>query len=97
MASGKNGTIYAGVTSDLIKRVDEHKNGLAEGFSKRYHVHDLVWYEAHQSAETALTREKQIKKWNRSWKLELIEERNPRWSDLYKDLINVPGFPLSRE
>ncbi len=85
------------MTSDLIKRVYEHKNGLAEGFSKRYHVHDLVWYEVHQSVETAFTREKQIKKWNRSWKLELIEERNPRWSDLYKDLISVPGFPLSRE
>jgi len=97
MTSRRNGTLYTGVTSDLIKRVYEHKNGLVDGFTKRYGVHFLVWYEVHQSAETAFTREKQIKKWNRTWKLELIEKDNPEWNDLYCDLVSEPGFPLSRE
>jgi len=97
MTSRRNGTLYTGVTSDLIKRVYEHKNGLVDGFTKKYGVHFLVWYELHQTADTAFNREKQIKKWNRSWKLELIEKGNPEWHDLYCDLVNEPGLPLPRE
>ena len=84
LASKKNGTLYVGVTSGLAKRVYEHKNGLVDGFTKKYNVHNLVWYEVHDSAESAITREKQIKKWNRAWKLELIEKENPGWDDLYE-------------
>ena len=75
-----------GVTSDLIKRVWEHKNGLAEGFTKRYRVHELVWYEVHETMESAIHREKMIKEWKRRWKLELIEKKNPNWADLYKEI-----------
>ena len=97
LCSKRNGTLYIGVTSDLIKRVYEHKHNLADGFTKRYGVHRLVWYEIHDTAETALQREKQIKKWERMWKLQLIEEFNPNWKDLYDDLQEETGFPLSRE
>jgi putative endonuclease len=97
LCSKRNGTLYTGVTSDLIKRVYEHKNGLTEGFTKTYGVHRLVWYELHGAAETAIPREKQIKKWNRDWKLELIEQMNPDWKDLYDELVNSSGFPLTRE
>ncbi len=101
MCSGRNGTLYTGVTSNLIKRIYEHKNGLVEGFTKRYGVHRLAWYEVHQTADMAIIREKQIKKWNRKWKMELIEKNNPDWSDLYNELVNIKasatGFPLSRE
>jgi putative endonuclease len=97
LCSQRNGTLYVGVTSDLIKRVYEHKNNLVDGFTKKYNVHSLVWYEVHDSAETAIQREKQIKKWERPWKLRLIEELNPQWKDLYNDLFEVPGFPPSRE
>ncbi|MEK6699067.1 MAG: GIY-YIG nuclease family protein [Nitrospirota bacterium] len=97
LCSNRNGTLYAGVTSDLLKRVYEHKNDLVAGFTKKYGVHRLAWYEVHAAADTAITREKQIKKWNRQWKLELIEQNNPDWKDLYDDLINAAGFPLSRE
>lgn len=83
MASRRNGTLYGGVTSDLPKRVWEHKEGFVDGFTKRYGVRQLVWYEVHESAESAVTREKQLKKWNRAWKLRLIEQRNPHWNDLY--------------
>lgn len=86
MASRKNGTIYVGVTSDLVKRVYEHKNGLTEGFTKKYNVHDLVWYEVHGSADAAITREKRIKKWKRAWKIQMIENENPGWDDLYRDI-----------
>ncbi len=86
LASDKNGTLYVGVTSDLIKRVWEHKNDLAPGFTKRYRVHDLVWYELHGSMESAISREKTIKEWKRQWKLDLIEHGNPEWKDLYPDL-----------
>ena len=75
-----------GVTSDLAKRIWEHKNGLVEGFTKKYSIKMLVYYETHQNAENAIRREKQIKKWNRAWKLRLIEARNPKWCDLYVDL-----------
>ena len=78
--------MYTGVTSDLIKRVYEHKNNLGEGFTRKYNVHRLVWYEMHESAESAISREKQIKKWNRKWKLNLIERDNPDWLDLYEKL-----------
>jgi putative endonuclease len=86
LASGRNGTLYVGVTSDLLRRVWEHKNGFVEGFTRRYRVHDLVWFELHESAESAILREKQIKKWNRRWKISLIEASNPYWNDLYSSL-----------
>ena len=86
MASKKNGTIYIGVTSDLPKRVYEHKNDLAEGFTKKYQVHNLVYFEKTQDIESAIKREKQLKKWNRKWKLDLIEENNPKWNDLYEEI-----------
>ena len=78
-ASDKNGTLYVGVTSDLVKRIWEHKNDFVEGFTKRYGVHALVWYEEHQSIGDAIQREKNIKRWLREWKLDLIEEFNPTW------------------
>ena len=87
LASGKNGTLYIGVTSDLIKRVWEHKNDVVEGFTKRYRVHTLVWFEVHESMESAIAREKAIKYWKRRWKLELIEKSNGDWRDLYPDLL----------
>ncbi len=86
LASDRNGTLYVGVTSDLIKRVWQHKNDLVEGFTKRYGIHRLVWYEPHETMETAIKREKNIKKWNRSWKLTLIEKSNPLWKDLFNEL-----------
>jgi putative endonuclease len=86
ICSKRNGTLYTGVTSDLIKRVYEHKNKLADGFSKKYDVHRLVWYESHETVEEAIVREKQIKKWNRRWKLKLIERDNPEWNDLYETI-----------
>ncbi len=88
MTSGRNGTLYVGVTSNLIKRVWEHKEGVVEGFTKEYGVKELVWYEMHDSAETAISREKQIKKWNRAWKIRLIEEMNPYWHDLYERITS---------
>ena len=87
MASRRNGTLYAGVTSDLVKRVWQHKNDVVESFSQRYKVHDLVWYEVHHSMESAIERETAIKNWKRNWKLELIEKTNPEWRDLYLDLL----------
>ena len=86
MASKQLGMLYIGVTSNLIKRVYEHKNDLVDGFSKKYGIHRLVWFEMHESAESAISREKQIKKWNRKWKLELIDNHNPLWEDLYEKL-----------
>jgi putative endonuclease len=87
MASGRNGTLYVGVTSDVIKRIWEHKNDVVESFTSRYKVHDLVWYEAHETMESAITRESALKNWKRKWKLDLIEETNPGWRDLYSDLL----------
>ena len=83
LASKRNGTLYVGVTSDLVQRVWQHKNDFVEGFTKQYGVHRLVWYEVHGSMESAIVREKALKKWNRAWKIELIEEGNPGWKDLY--------------
>ena len=87
LASQRNGTLYAGVTSDLIKRVWEHKSDLVDGFTKKYGVHTLVWFEMHESMDSAITREKSIKGWKRRWKLELIEASNPDWQDLYERLL----------
>ncbi len=87
MASKRNGKIYIGVTSDLIKRVYEHKNDLTEGFTKKYQVHNLVYYDKTQDIQSAIKREKQIKRWNRKWKLELIEDKNPEWYDLYDEIL----------
>ena len=87
LASRRNGTLYAGVTSNLVKRVWQHKKDLFEGFTKRYGVHRLVWYERHDSMISAIQREKAIKEWKRQWKLELIEAQNPEWRDLYEDLL----------
>ena len=86
LASSKNGTLYVGVTSDLIKRVWQHREGLAEGFTKRYGIKTLVWYEVHAEIMEAIRREKQIKKWGRAWKIELIQTANPGWRDLYADI-----------
>ena len=86
LASKRNGTLYVGVTSNLVQRVWQHKNDLVEGFTKRYKVHMLTWYENHETMESAIIREKAIKEWNRSWKLELIEKGNPTWRDLYEEL-----------
>ena len=87
LASRRNGTLYVGVTSDLIKRVHGHKNNLVEGFTKKYNVHNLVYFETTEDINSAIAREKQIKKWKRAWKIELIEKNNPEWRDLYSELI----------
>ena len=87
MASKPHGTIYLGVTSNPVQRVWEHKNNVVEGFTKEHTVHTLVWYELHDTMENAIQREKTIKKWNRSWKVRLIEQENPMWRDLYEDII----------
>ncbi len=88
MASQRNGTLYIGVTSNLPKRIWEHKTGVVDGFTSRYDVKTLVWYEAHDEMEAAIAREKAIKKWNRKWKLEAIEQMNPDWRDLYDDIAS---------
>ena len=87
LASKRNGTLYVGVTSNLRKRVWKHKNELVEGFTKRYGVHHLVYYEIYDDMMPAITREKQIKKWNRAWKLDLIEKQNPDWKDLWEGIV----------
>ena len=86
LASQKNGTLYIGVTSDLPKRVWEHKNKVVEGFTEKYDVDKLVWFEQHDNAESAITREKQMKEWKRGWKIKRIAEINPDWNDLYDDI-----------
>ena len=87
LASKRNGTLYVGVTSDLARRIWEHRNDVADGFSGRYGTHMLVYVESHESMEGAITREKQIKAWRREWKLALIERENPEWKDLYEGLL----------
>ena len=87
LASKRNGTLYTGVTSDLVKRIWEHKNDMVEGFTKRYGVDHLVWYELHENMESAILREKRLKEWKRVWKLELIERANPDWQDLYHTIV----------
>jgi len=85
LASAPYGTLYVGSTTDLVKRVWQHREGLLDGFTKQYHVHRLVWYEMHTDIMEAGLREKRIKKWDRAWKVRLIEEMNLRWRDLYTD------------
>ncbi|WP_394809568.1 GIY-YIG nuclease family protein [Nitrosomonas sp.] len=86
LASQRNETLYIGVTSNLIQRIWQHREGLAEGFTKKYQVKTLVWYEQHATMESAIAREKALKKWNRAWKLRLIEETNPQWRDLWPEI-----------
>ncbi len=86
LASRRNGTLYTGVTSDLPRRIWEHREGVAEGFTRRYGVKRLVYYELHATMEAAITREKQIKEWRRAWKIELIEAVNPEWRDLFEEI-----------
>ena len=87
MASKRNGTLYIGVTSNLVQRISQHKEDAFEGFTKKYGVHRLVYFEMHDTMESAITREKQLKKWNRAWKLQLIEKDNPEWRDLWEDIV----------
>ena len=87
LASKRNGTLYIGVTNNLGRRVYQHRMGMAEGFTKRYNVHRLVYYETTCDVRFAIGREKRMKKWKRSWKIELIESVNPEWKDLYNDFI----------
>ena len=86
LANKPNGTLYVGITDDLVKRVWQHRNGLAPGFTHRYGVKTLVWFELHGSRELAFARERQLKKWNRSWKLKLIQRDNPQWRDLWPEI-----------
>jgi putative endonuclease len=87
LASQPHGTLYVGVTRDLVRRVHEHRSKLVEGFTARYGVDRLVWFESTESVEAAIVREKQIKRWNRAWKIALIEQANPAWQDLYESLL----------
>ena len=87
LATGKRGTLYIGVTSNLIARTWQHREHVVEGFTKRYDVTKLVWYELHGTMDTAILREKQLKKWNREWKLRLMQEFNPEWRDLWDDIV----------
>lgn len=86
LASKRNGTLYTGITSDLVRRVWEHKQDLIKGFTNKYNVKTLVFFEVHSNPESAIIREKQIKKWKRDWKLDIIEKTNPMWKDLYADI-----------
>ncbi len=88
MASKKNGTLYVGVTSDLIKRINEHKTNVIEGFTKKYSIHTLVYYEMSEDIRGAIEREKQLKNWKREWKIQLIEKENPEWKDLFSELTD---------
>jgi putative endonuclease len=92
LASKRNGTLYTGVTSDLLARIQQHRGGMVRGFTRKYGIKLLVWFEQHPTMHSAITREKCIKKWNRAWKLELIEAANPDWRDLAEAL----GFPPLR-
>lgn len=87
LTNRRNGTLYIGVTSNLIKRIWEHKTDAVEGFSKRYSLHSLVWYEIHETMASAIKKEKGLKKWNREWKIRLIESQNPNWNDLYEAVV----------
>ena len=87
LASHKDGTLYIGVTSDLVKRINEHKNNLVDGFTKEYGVHQLVYFEMHQTMQDAILREKQMKKWKRDYKVNLIEKENITWDDLYSTIL----------
>ena len=86
LASHRNGTLYVGVTSNVLRRAWEHRNHMVEGFTKRYQVTQLVWYELHGTMASAIRREKRLKEWKRGWKLKLIEQSNPEWKDLWHEL-----------
>lgn len=96
MANQRHGTLYVGVTSRLPGRVQEHREGLIEGFTKRYGLHRLVWYERHELITAAIQREKSLKRYSREWKVNLIERENPRWWDLYPGLVGTSGHATSR-
>jgi len=87
LASARNGTLYIGVTSNPVQRIWQHRNNEIKGFTEKYHVHMLVYYEQHETMDTAITREKQMKKWNRAWKIRLIEKENPKWNDLWESIL----------
>ncbi len=89
LANKYNGTLYIGVTNDLVRRIWEHKTDAVDGFTKKYHVHRLVWYEVAGTSPVAIAREKQLKKWNRAWKIRLIEKMNPEWKDLYDEISQL--------
>jgi putative endonuclease len=93
LASKQNSTLYVGVTSDFEGRISEHKQDLIEGFTKKYGLHRLVYIEFHDTMDAAITREKQLKRWKRAWKMELIEKTNPFWRDLYEDLSGLTEPP----
>ncbi len=103
VASRRNGTLYTGVTNDVMRRTWEHKSELVDGFTKKHGVHILVWYELHSDINEAISREKKLKHWKRAWKIELIEKQNSGWNDLYDRLIgeislpDLPGSPFPRE
>src|SRR5690349_12109528 len=94
VASGPYGTLYTGSTDDLSRRIYEHREKTRPGFTAKYHVTKLVWFEAHDTREGAFRRERQIKEWRRKWKIELIESLNPRWQDFYDDLPNLIGYTM---
>jgi putative endonuclease len=99
LASKRNGTLYVGVTSDLVARIHQHKKGAIPGFTRKYDVKRLVWFETHEDIEEALIRERRIKNWRRKWKLQLIEKDNPYWRDLFFEICGVEeisGSPLPR-
>ncbi|MDE2991542.1 MAG: GIY-YIG nuclease family protein [Chloroflexota bacterium] len=87
MASRRNGTLYIGVTSNLVQRVWQHKHDVVDGFTSQYGVHRLVWYEQHETMASAIARERALKEWRRAWKLVLIEESNSEWRDLYEEIV----------
>ena len=99
LANRRNGTLYIGVSNDILRRTWEHKSDLAAGFTKKYGVHILVWYETYSDISTAIAREKRMKRWNRDWKIALIEKTNSGWNDLYETLLgeialpDMPGSP----
>ncbi len=97
LASKSYGTLYVGVTNDLVRRVYEHKHNMVPGFTQKHGVHKLVYYEVHQDVKQAITREKQIKRWKRQWKLNLIDQHNPAWKDLYHDVSPDNGLLPSQE
>ncbi len=94
LASQRNGTLYIGITSDLIKRIWQHREGLADGFTKQYGVKTLVWYEQHETMDSAISKEKAMKKWLRKWKLSTIEKFNPEWRDLWPEIIGAVPIPV---
>ena len=93
LASQRNGTLYVGVTNDVLRRTREHKTDLIEGFTKKYAVHRLVWFEAHGEIHQAIAREKRLKRWNRAWKIKLIEKENSGWNDLYNRILGLTALP----